>query len=95
LTAFVPTSEAVAHPNTPTLTSNFEFCDCCEEEGLRQTEEIQLRDRAIDELRDEIARLQKIIRGFGQTPTHAVFPEVGATLYTLSLSLWTLNSRIN
>lgn len=65
----MPTSEAVVDPNTATLTSHFDFCDRCQEEGLRQTEEIQLRDGAIDELRDEIARLQRIIREIGQTST--------------------------
>ncbi|KAJ5676727.1 uncharacterized protein N7477_002360 [Penicillium maclennaniae] len=40
---------------------NLDFCENCQEEGTRQMEEIQIRDAAITELRDEIARLHKII----------------------------------
>ncbi|KAJ6120962.1 hypothetical protein N7523_005242 [Penicillium sp. IBT 18751x] len=40
---------------------SFDFCENCQEEGTRQMEEIEIRDAAITELRDEIARLHKII----------------------------------
>ena len=48
-------------------TTHFEFCDLCLDEGLRQIEEIQLRDGAITELRDEIGRLQNVIDSLKQT----------------------------
>lgn len=49
--------------------SHFHFCDHCEKEGLRQTEEIQLCDRSIGELRNEITRSHKVIRSFRQSFT--------------------------